>query len=124
MALRAGDTSFSPWDQFAIRHNFGSNTCNNIHNETKSARGRRQKESKKTPQRKTKKKKDIIKTLIQTNWAATGLAFHDAKAFADHITRKLFASDFKTSTFFLLAPVTTKAASSPTTYEKANTTCG
>jgi TRAP-type C4-dicarboxylate transport system substrate-binding protein len=88
MPLGIGVQTRSPWEQFALRNNFGNG--GKVTQESKHARRQRMQAADKSPRRKAKKKKqDVIKELYQSHFAAgSGVFYDDAEAFGDKMIKK------------------------------------
>jgi hypothetical protein len=89
MDVRQGTPSNSPWEQFGFRNKFGNwgNTAIR-RKESKKARRKRLKESAQIPQPRKKKKKELLKELLQSHMTENGIANNDAEAFGDGLRRK------------------------------------
>jgi hypothetical protein len=87
MANRSGAPTRSPWEQFALRNNFGNK--GNISQEPTQARKLRLAGANKRPRRKKKKKEELIRELFQSHFVDDGgIGYKDAEAFADSLSKK------------------------------------
>jgi hypothetical protein len=94
MDTRSGAPTSSPWEQFALRHQFGK--WGNNRKETNQERKRRLAGSKKTPRRKKKKKQAVLRELFQSHFTNDGgTCLKDAEAFADSINKNKQSHTFR-----------------------------
>jgi hypothetical protein len=87
MTTRSEAQTRSPWEQFALRHNFGNKGKN--WKETKQERNIRLAGANKTPRRKKKKKATLFRELFQSHFTEGGICQQDAEAFGDSMSKKL-----------------------------------